>query len=1342
VRDQASNPMDLMNGDWLRLACLRIRIPRLLLCSIFLGWFSIGAWAQNIVRRPRITQAVDEAQLTLLPGNTHPLARPAFDRGIAPADLPMERMLLVLKRSPEAELSLQDFLQRQQDKSSPDYHKWVTPDQFGQQFGPAPQDVQAVEAWLQSHGFRINRVSRGLSTIEFSGTADQVRQAFRTEIHKYAVNGEEKWANASDPWIPAALSPVVAGINSLHNFTKMPAHREVGVFSRSSATGQLESLGPQFTYPVNGQNLYGLGPYDFATIYNVMPLWNENLDGSGQAIAIVGQTNINIQDVRNFRNLFGLPPNDPQVILDGNDPGIVPGDETESLLDVEWSGAVAKGATIKFVASASTDTGSGVDLSALFIIDNNLAPVMSESYNLCERFLGEGNQFFNALWEQAAAQGITVIVASGDAGSADCDTGGGYGYASELGLSINGLASTPFDVAVGGTDFNDFNTQNSYWNANNDTHQASVKGYIPETTWNDSCTNSQLSFLTGSSDPYANCNDIRVLTDSKYDYLNAVGAGGGESSCAQGCGSGYPKPTWQSGPGVPQDGVRDIPDVSLFASNGFNGSFYLVCEQDLDPNQASCNLNSPYSDFIGLGGTSAGAPTFAGIMGIVNQFTESNGQGNANYVLYPLAASQPKVFNDITAGTIALPCVFTTTNCVVNPATAGYGVLSAGTPPAPAFSAGPGYDLATGLGSVNAYNLVHDWSMATFTQTSTSLVLNNANPVTITHGEGVPVAITVSPKSSGQGTPTGEVSLIANGQSNGAGVDGFQLVAGSVSGATNSTFYLPAGNNYSVVAHYGGDGIFGASDSQPVYVTVLPEASATSLSALTVFPTGLFSFNSLPYGTIVYVRADVTNTGTGINPDKAPSGGVMFTDTFDGVTANLVGDPFRLDIAGGTVVGNGVFTFGPGTHSIAASYSGDSNFNPSGPTPPSMFSITKAPTAAIIQSSTVTITPANPFTLTCNVVTGTGFNPFTGLYGGAATPTGSVTFYYGTTQLGNSVAVTGGVDPLTQTALAQASATFAGSVLPRGVHNISAIYTGDANYAGSNANAIPVSAGYFTSTAVTSSSLSAQPGNNVTFTATVTSTQTGGPPITGTIQFLVDGASSGSAAPVGQAQFSINTLPLGSHTIEADYSGDSNYVSSMGTIVEMIIGPADFSFSTTPPALPVVNIAAPGETSGPVTFTITPVNGYTGTVNFSASSCAISPAGSLSSCSFNPTSIISGGSTQVTIHTTAAQTATSFPNFHFLDFAGWRVTIVLLAIYICLLFVPANLRRRRRLAFGIPILILLLVSHGCGGGGGSSEGGAGGGTIPGTPTGITYTVTVNASSGQLSHNANFTFIVQ
>ncbi len=351
--------------------------PRKVLSALILllPLFPIATLAQTNQVRPRITQSVDLQQKVTLRGNVHPLARPQFDQGVAPDDLPMERMLLVLQRGADQEGSLRQLLDQQQDKSTAEFHQWLTPEQFGRQFGPADSDLQAITQWLSAQGFNVTKVAAGRTVIEFSGTAGLVRQALGTEIHKFQVDGKDYWANATDPQIPVALAPVIAGFDSFNNFPQRPLHEKLGTFQRNKLTGEVR---PLFTYPVSGGDLIAVGPNDFATIYNVNPLWSAGTTGTGQTIAVVGETNINIQDVRDFRAMFGLPANDPNIILNGPDPGII-SDETEADLDVEWSGAVAKGATIDFVVSESTESTPGVDLSSLYIVDNNLAPVLEQA---------------------------------------------------------------------------------------------------------------------------------------------------------------------------------------------------------------------------------------------------------------------------------------------------------------------------------------------------------------------------------------------------------------------------------------------------------------------------------------------------------------------------------------------------------------------------------------------------------------------------------------------------------------------------------------------------------------------------------------------------------------------------------------------------------------------------------------------------------------------------------------------------------------------------------------------------------------------------------------------------
>ena len=579
--------------------------------------------------QPRVVEAVDNARRVTLPGNVHPLARAEFDRGAASDALPMTRMLLLLKRSDEQEAALQDYLEKQQDKSSPNYHQWLTPAEFGAQYGPADADIQSVTQWLSGQGFTIEKVYSGKTVIEFSGTAAQVRAAFGTEIRQYQVEGKAYTANASDPQIPAALAPVVAGIVSLNSFPRQSHVRVAGIARKVAGKPGLE---PLFTFPTNNGHFYALAPGDFATIYNSKSLISAGTDAEqGQTIAIVGETNINVSDVQAFRQMFGLPANftSSNVILNGEDPGITSvGEEGEADLDVEWSGAVAPGATVDFVVSASTPASAGIDLSALYIIEHNLAGVMSESYGNCEADLGSaGNAFYNALWEQAAAQGITAMVSAGDGGSAGCDDFNTAAAATQ-GLAVSGLASTPYNVAVGGTDFDEINKWSTYWSLTNTTSGTDVIGtsaigYIPEIPWNENCAQIGLGGC-GTSAPNGS--------------LNIVAGSGGPSST-------YGKPKWQFGvTGMPNDNHRDLPDVSLFASPGFDGTGYVYCQSDRLLSCGRCatspTLPEALSTFGIVGGTSASSPAFAGVMALVNQYqaahSGTNRQGNANYVLYQL----------------------------------------------------------------------------------------------------------------------------------------------------------------------------------------------------------------------------------------------------------------------------------------------------------------------------------------------------------------------------------------------------------------------------------------------------------------------------------------------------------------------------------------------------------------------------------------------------------------------------------------------------------------------------------------------------------------------------------
>jgi Pro-kumamolisin, activation domain/Bacterial Ig-like domain (group 3)/Subtilase family len=992
--------------------------------------------AQTSNAQRRITQAVDDRNLVVLKGNTHPFARPAFDRGAAPGSLPMNRMLLVLRHSPEQEAAIKDLLAEQQNQQSPKFHQWLTPQQYGEMFGPSDDDIRSVASWLTSHGFEVSRVANSHHVIEFSGTAAQVQSAFHTSIHHYQVRGKDHWANAADPQIPAALAGVVSGVRSLHNFAPRPMNHFAGTFRRIKDTGKIMKLngGPQFTFPAGctGDDCFwGLGPTDFATIYNLSPLWKAGIDGTGQSLAIVQRSNIDVQDVRNFRKLFGLPQNDPEIILDGPDPGLTP-DEGEAIIDVEWSGAVAKGAKVKLVVSAITNTTDGVDLSALYIVDNNVAPVLSESFGQCEAFLGTaGNQFYNSLWQQAAAEGITAFVSTGDGSAAGCED---FNTSTETttGLAVSGLASTPYNVAVGGTDLLALLNPTKYFSLTNDPKtQASALSYVPEIPWNDTCTNPIFALFGFSADPLTNCNDPAL------QGIGIAGGSGGVSSCTvsdgenlSSCSGGYAKPSWQTGAGVPNDGKRDIPDVSLFAGNGFLGAFYIFCEADINPTP-SCDVDPPYTDFEGAGGTSFASPNFAGIMALVNQKTKSR-QGNANFVFYKLAAEENLancnstgaslpasscIFNDTTTGTIRTPCTPKSPDCTTEGQNLAVGILTG-------YDSTVGYDVTTGLGTVNIANLVNNWKSVTFTPTTTRL---NVHPSVIVHGQGVGIDIDVDAKS---GTPTGQVALLTNGK-NPAG--DFTLRA---NGRVDTTTNLLPGGVSNVTARYGGDPTYARSDSNSETVIVLPETSKSTISFFTgdVFgPTPPFS--SGPYGSPVFLRVDVNgHSGFGVATGK-----VILTQNNQGVP----GGPFTLNSQGDTLTPNPTTTYSVGAHTVRATYLGDASFLPS-IAQPMTFVITKAPTKTTLTAKPTTAVKHALVTLSASIATQSLGNQ----------PLGTVTFFAGRTPLGPPVPVAGATDP--SSGLVSATASLSASNLPVGTDKVTAVYSGDPNYQTSTSTAVTI----------------------------------------------------------------------------------------------------------------------------------------------------------------------------------------------------------------------------------------------------------------------------------------------
>jgi subtilase family serine protease len=700
---------------------------------------------------PVIREAINESRLVTLANNTRPEAIPGNDLGRVPDQFPMEHMLLQLKRSPEREAALVQYIDQLHNSASPNFHRWLTPEQFAEHFGVATEDVDVVDGWLKSKGFTVNGIQANGLLIDFTGTAGLVRQAYHTEIHNLDVNGERHFANMSDPKIPAAIEPAVSGIVSLHNFHPKPL------------------LVPRVNYTFTNPNgtFYALVPGDLATIYNFNPLFAASNTGTGQTIMVVEDTYLySAADWTTFRNTFGLTSAYPsatltQVSPQGSvtcknpgfqgqriDPGY--GDDAEAAIDVEWATAAAPNAAI--VLAACTDTTTFGGLIALENVLNgpasSLPSVVSISYGEAEAVNGAtANAAYNSAYQQAVSEGVSIFVSSGDEGAASADNGNPATH----GIGISGFTSTPYNVSVGGTDFG-FTPNNlppsEYWSSTNSPTYSSALSYIQEIPWNDSCAGGLLADFVGiPAITFCNSTGVALRTGAEHDLLNAIGGSGGPSACATGNASipgvvsgscaGYPKPSFQQGMfGNPSDGVRDIPDVALFASNGFWGSYYVACWSNPDTNVGGgFTCTGAPSTWAGFGGTSVSSPIMAGIQALVNQNTGSR-WGNPNTVYYSLAKteygtgsgaancnsntvnkySNGCLFYDVTQGDNDVVCqaasILRTTNCYIPSGLAAgpYGVLStSNSSDVPAFPASAGWDFTTGIGSVNAYNLVMQW---------------------------------------------------------------------------------------------------------------------------------------------------------------------------------------------------------------------------------------------------------------------------------------------------------------------------------------------------------------------------------------------------------------------------------------------------------------------------------------------------------------------------------------------------------------------------------------------------------------------------------------------------------
>jgi hypothetical protein len=1222
----------------------------------------------------RIVSKVDNAKVKSV-AHSHPAAIAGMtDLGRLPASTPLHKMTLILKSSNEQDYALISLLDQQQDKSHANYHQWATPETFAAAFGVHADDIATVSSWLQASGFSIDKVARGGRFIQFSGASGQVEKAFHTEMHSYSSHGVKNISNATDISIPEALTPVVRGLFRLNNLASTSSAASTAAITSGvrEADGSMHAVSPHLTTGTpdvgptgTAAGTHFLGAADLAAIYDTAPLLAKGINGKGISIGIVGASDILPGDVATYRSVFGLPVNPPTVTPVGPDPGIAGTDpffsfptyEAQGLIDLEVAGAMAPFAKILYVPSGYDDYDLLTpDLSAAYLVDENATDIIVDSYNLAESSLvdnGEGLGisadyadvvFYQVLWEQAAAQGQSVFVTAGtggaDSAAAGSTSGGTY--------SVNGIASTAYNVAVGSTEFNEgaatYATLGAtpFWGAGTATAPyQSVLSYIPENAWN----------------------------QGKYGLINGVAivpAGAGTTAGGGGISAYSLLPNWQVGPAS----TTNVPTIDPQPPTGFGtiaSSYYQVAgtSHRLMPDvsttngahdgiiyclEGSCTLSSTgiLQGFSVMSNTllTAGAPTMAGIQALINQqqaalnpnSPSSTRQGNPNFFYYPIAAAQNETVCDsdtyLTTGSKA--CAFhdiQTGNTYTPASTRNTTEIG--------WSAGVGYDLATGLGSPDAANLAALWSTVKYYPTTVGFNVadydsssSQVDPILITHGDYIGLVINVLPidgsgnpnsgvldSNGNEILPSGDVAIIAQ-EANSQGGVGFYTVTANpnppdpnspqigcanitnpvpVSTTTSGTlcFGLPGdgnpydsleggalnmggqfptipGGTYNLYAHYAGDTLYAASNSQLVSVVVAPEITTLEVDPYSMATSGTLTgppVTTFTYGQNVYFDAFV-NFVSGYG---TPSGNITFT--LNNGTANLPVATSNLDQSddayfdagpGSGATGYDVRPTYPvlpaGTYSVISKYAGDPSFAPS--TAPS-FSILINPANSTVKTTAMQadVKSTDPVNLLF-VVSNAANAQFTGGYA-SQFATGTVTFVDTTT--GITLGTT------TPAQMVNGSVTFTTPPLTTtGAHSIVGTYSGDQNYASKAATAVTVTviAGTVTTMTVTAPA-TAQVGAADSLVATVLPTTA-----TGAVYFYANGIEIGTATistTTHTATLSYKNFAAGTYAISATYVGTTTIDDAATTVSAPLV---------VTPNTPSVLIAAPSNGDAGSGYTI------------------------------------------------------------------------------------------------------------------------------------------------------------
>ena len=1221
---------------------------------------------------PRIAGPVDSSALTTLKGTTISVANALNDRGRVPDNQPTGRLLLMLKHSPAQQKALDLLIQSQQNPKSPSYHKWLTTADYAQQFGVADADIQTVNSFLSDQGFTVAQVLPNKMAIEFSGNMGQLRKTFKTEIHSFSSKGQTFFANDRDPQIPTALSPVVSGFASLTNY------RPQGTTSALAAqpinkkiTGKVHA-----DYTDISASAVNVGPGDLHVLYDIPGTAN----GNTVTIGVVGDSDVNLTYINNYRTTFKLGAKTPAVIVDGEDPGTTATNPINTV-QLELLSAVAPSATINYYTSASTDLGTGLNYAFIRAVDDDRIQVLVLSQENCEANLGaDFNSFINAVGEQAVALGISVIAPAGDGGSAECDSSRGYGNSYESaatkGLAVNGYASSPFVTAVGATDFyytaaqQDPTALTAFWNPTNGGTDGytSAKGYITEQPWNDSNT----------------------ATDAITSFPALLATGGGVSTLggvdANNNPIPYAQPPYQLGvvPAALSTSARTVPDVSIFGGDGQNASGYMVCLQ-----ADECVNGTPSTLVYEVGGgTATSAATFGGIAALVVQ--AHGAQGALNPALYNTFTTAPAAFHDVAIGTNTVACVAGSPDC------GGDGFISANG--AQGYTATAGYDAASGLGSVDVARLLSSWAPPNTVTTSTTFTLTapgTTTPLThFVHGSAVQANITVT--GSG-GTPTGDVGIIRETvlPSN-AGVTYETLTNGSVVDSYGLSGM--SGGTHNVYARYAGDQTYAASLSAPISVTITPETSKIdpALEILSFAP-GAES----PYGTALSISETVISA-TNKNDIGTPTGSMSVSDNGKALTI------LPLDAQGtATLKAN----FAAGSHSLTFSYSGDSSYTAS--TRPGAITFTIDPAATTSTLTATSSVDAKGGAINLVAVVSSAAT------GGAdiTSPTG--TFSFNTVAFGSTPSTklgTATIVPTTDTSghlLGVATLQVAGNKLPSTADSVYATYTpaANSNYAPSLSGSINLSrpAGGLiatTTTLVTSDGKASYFDYTGQISFNVAVTPVGAAP--GKVTLLDNGAPLSTVtlttnSGTGSATYTVNQDPnsgllpapfvLGRNIITAQYAGDATHAASTKTLTITVLDEGslpDFSMLTNQ-AYGVVTAGG----SAPFTLQLGSINNFVsigGKVTFSTNA----PAGITCTYATNPLTFTSNYATDTaTCKLTAGYTIAQLESTPTLGNRFWLATGGATMAFVFLVGVPAR-RRHFRGMLGLGLALAMVLGMGAG----------------------------------------------